>query len=204
VAVIALCLVVMVGQLARLPLMGTVGVAIPVGGLGYILPSFWLGGRVRARQAAIERALPEAIDLLTVCVEAGSGLDASIAKVTARWKGPLSEELERVLVELRMGKPRREALRGLAERTGVLDVQTFTSAIIQADQLGIGLVKVLRIQAEQMRQRRRLRAEEAAQKAPVKMLFPLVFLIFPALYIVILGPAFINLVAMFTSSGGRP
>jgi len=103
-----------------------------------------------------------------------------------------------------MGKPRREALRGLAERTGVLDVQTFTSAIIQADQLGIGLVKVLRIQAEQMRQRRRLRAEEAAQKAPVKMLFPLVFLIFPALYIVILGPAFINLVAMFTSSGGRP
>ena len=155
------------------------------------------GRHVRERQETIQRTLPDAIDLLTVCVEAGSGFEAAVTRVVQKWRGPLADEFERLLADMRMGRGRREALRDMGERTGVLDVQAFVAALIQADQLGVGLVQVLRVQAEQMRLRRRLRAEEQAQKAPIKMLFPLIFLIFPALYIVILGPAALNLNKFF-------
>lgn len=171
----------------------TYALALPLVALGYMLPSLWLGDRIRRRQVAIQRALPDALDLLTVCVEAGLGFDASLARVIQKWHNPLSEELERLLADLRMGRVRREALKDMAERTDVADVHAFVGSLIQADLLGVGLVKVMRVQSDQMRQRRRLRAEEQAQKAPVKMLFPLIFLIFPAVYIVILGPAAISL-----------
>lgn len=175
----------------------TYALALPLAALGYMLPSLWLGDRIRSRQAAIQRALPDALDLLTVCVEAGLGFDASLARVIQKWHNPLSEELERLLADLRMGRVRREALKEMAERTDVADVHAFVGSLIQADLLGVGLVKVMRVQSDQMRQRRRLRAEEQAQKAPVKMLFPLVFMIFPALYIVLLGPAVLTLLKTF-------
>jgi tight adherence protein C len=177
-----------------------IAIGLSLAALGYMLPALSLSSRIKKRQLAIQRALPDAIDLLTVCVEAGAAFDMAMARVVDKWHGPLSDEFERLLADLRLGRPRREALKDLADRTGVGDVATFVNALIQADQMGVGLVKVLRVQSDQMRQRRRLRAEEQAQKAPVKMLFPLIFLIFPAVYIVILGPAALRL--METFAGG--
>jgi tight adherence protein C len=185
------------GGLTHLPSLTSFAIGMPLVALGYMLPSMWLGSAVRKRQTAVQKQLPDAIDLLTVCVEAGLGFDAALARVITKWKGPLSDEFERLLADLRMGRVRREALKDLADRTGVMDVQSFVSALIQADLLGVGLVKVLRVQSDQMRQRRRMRAEEQAQKAPIKMLLPLVFMIFPAVYIVILGPAAISLASAF-------
>jgi len=126
---------------------------------------------------------------LTVCVEAGLGFDAAMQKVTEKWKDDLALAFGRVLQEIRLGKMRREALRDMADRMDVPDVTSFVAAIIQADQLGVSIAKVLRIQSDQMRVRRRQRAEEKAHQAPIKMLFPMVFLIFPSLYLVLLGPA---------------
>jgi len=157
--------------------------------LGYYLPNVWLGSKINARKNEITRALPDALDLLTISVEAGLGFDAALHKVTEKWDNALTREFHRALSEMRMGRTRRDALRDLVHRTDVPDVNTFVAALIQADQLGSGISRVLHIQAEQMRLRRRQRAEEAAQKAPVKMIFPTVLLIFPALYVVILGPA---------------
>ena len=185
------------GGLLHVPPTTSFALGVPLAAFGFMLPSIWLGSHVRKRQEAIQKSLPDAIDLLTVCVEAGSGFDQSLARVIQKWKGPLAEEFERLLADLRMGRVRREALKDMADRTGVVDVQSFVSALIQADLLGVGLVKVLRVQADQMRQRRRLRAEEQAQKAPIKMIFPLVFLIFPAVYIVILGPAALQIIKAF-------
>ena len=185
------------GGLMGLPPATSIAVAAPLAVLGFMLPSMWLGSQVKKRQKAIQKALPDAIDLLTVCVEAGSGFDASLARVVQKRHDPLAEELERLLADLRMGRVRRDALKDLADRTGVIDVQSFVSALIQADLLGVGLVKVLRVQSDQMRQQRRLRAEEQALKAPIKMLFPMILLIFPAVYIVILGPAALQLMKGF-------
>jgi tight adherence protein C len=130
-------------------------------------------------------------------VEAGLAFDLALQRVTMKWDDELSREFKRVLSDVRLGRTRREALRDLAQRTGVEDVQTFTSAVIQADQLGVSMSKILRIQADQMRVRRRQRAEALAQQAPIKMLFPMVFLIFPALFVVILGPAVPRLLNSF-------
>jgi tight adherence protein C len=185
------------GGLLGLPPLTSFAIAAPLAVLGFMLPSMWLGKKVKQRQKAIQRALPDAIDLLTVCVEAGSGFDASLARVVQKRTDPLAEELERLLADLRMGRVRRDALKDLADRTGVSDVQSFVSALIQADLLGVGLVKVLRVQSDQMRQQRRLRAEEAALKAPIKMLFPMILMIFPAVYIIILGPAAVSLAKGF-------
>ncbi len=185
------------GSLMHLPPVTSFALALPLMILGFMLPSMWLGSQVKQRQKAIQKALPDAIDLLTVCVEAGSGFDASLARVVQKRHDPLAEELERLLADLRMGRVRRDALKDLADRTGVIDVQSFVSALIQADLLGVGLVKVLRVQSDQMRQQRRLRAEGEALKAPIKMLFPMIFLIFPAVYIVILGPAAMQLMKAF-------
>ena len=162
----------------------TMGVAI-----GYLLPGIWLGQQIKKRKHNIVKSLPDALDLLTIAVEAGLAFDSGIQRVADKWDNELSREFRRVLGDMRLGRTRRDSLKDLATRTGVEDVQTFTAAIIQADQLGVSMAKILRIQSDQMRIRRRQRAEEAAQKATVKMLFPMVFLIFPALFVVILGPA---------------
>jgi len=157
--------------------------------IGFIYPHVWLGGKIRRRQGAIIKALPDALDLLTICVEAGLGFDAAMSRVSEKWEDPLSMELGRVIREIQLGKARKDALRDMTNRMDVSDVTSFVAAIIQTEQLGVSIAKVLRIQSEQMRQKRRQRAEEKAHQAPIKMLFPMVFLIFPSIYIVLLGPA---------------
>jgi len=157
--------------------------------LGYLLPALWLRSKIQRRQDEVVKALPDALDLLTICVEAGLGFDAAISKVAEKWENELSRAFGRVIQEIRLGKLRREALREMDHNLEVTDITSFVAAVIQADQLGVSMAKVMRIQSEQMRIRRRQRAEEKAHQAPVKMLFPLVFLIFPAIYIVLLGPA---------------
>ncbi|HUP27875.1 MAG TPA: type II secretion system F family protein [Chloroflexia bacterium] len=157
--------------------------------IGYLLPVFWLRGRVKKRQKIILKTLPDAIDLMTISVEAGLAFDGAMQRVAEKWDNDLSKEFAKAIAEMRVGKTKRDALRELVARTGVADLSTFVASIIQADQLGVSIAKVLRIQSEQMRIRRRQRAEEQAHKAPILMMIPLVFLVFPATYIVILGPA---------------
>jgi tight adherence protein C len=170
-------------------------VMVGIGGMfGFTLPEFWLGGRVRKRQHAILLMIPDALDLLTISVRAGLGFDAALGKVVEKLPGPLSEEFRRALAEVRVGKQRREALRDIVARTEVGPLTNFIGAIIQAEQLGVSISKVLQVQSEQLRIERRQRAEEQAAKAPIKMLFPLVGCIFPSLFIVILGPALILIV----------
>lgn len=163
-------------------------------GIGYILPEFWLSGRVKKRRKAILLQIPDALDLLTISVRAGLGFDAALGKVVEKMKGPLIDEFRRALAEVRVGKVRREALRDIVPRTEVQPLTNFIGAIIQAEQLGVSISKVLQVQSEQLRIERRQRAEEQAAKAPIKMLFPLVGCIFPALFIVILGPAIILII----------
>lgn len=170
------------------------------GALGFFLPVFWLGRKIKRRQHEIQKALPDAMDLLTISVESGLGFDAAMGKVTEKWDNELSRAFARVLAEIRVGKLRREALRDMAARIEVPDFTNFIAAIIQADQLGVSIAKVLRIQSEQMRIKRRQRAEEKANQAPVKMLIPLTFLIFPSIFIVLLGPT----VLIFMSGGFTP
>ena len=158
-------------------------------GIGYYFPTLWLRSKIAQRKKEIQLALPDALDLLTICVEAGLGFDAALNKITEKWDNALALEFGRALAEMRMGKTRREALRDLADRTDVSDVASFIAAIVQADQLGVSIGNVLVTQAEQMRIKRRQRAEELAHQAPIKMIFPMVLLILPALFIVILGPA---------------
>ena len=178
---------------------GLVSVPVPVGlamilvGVlfGYTVPEFWLGGRVRARQKLILLQIPDALDLLTISVRAGLGFDGALGKVVEKLKGPLTDEFRRALAEIRVGKARRDALRDIVPRTEVQALSNFIGAVIQAEQLGVSISKVLQVQSEQLRIERRQRAEEMAAKAPIKMLLPLVGCIFPSLFIVILGPAII-------------
>ncbi len=161
-----------------------------IGGfVGFYLPLFWLNRTIAQRKDRIQRQLPDAMDLLTISVESGLGFDAAMGKVAEKWDNDLSRAFARALSEIRVGKLRREALRDMAQRIQVPDFTNFIAAIIQADQLGVSIAKVLRIQAEQMRIKRRQRAEELANQAPIKMLIPLTFLIFPSIFIVLLGPA---------------
>ena len=176
-------------SLTKQPVVRLVGLTALMALTGFYMPVLWLNSKIRRRQDEIVKALPDALDLLTVCVEAGLGFDAAMAKVNEKWDNELSLAFGRVLQEIRLGRLRREALRDMANRMEVPDVTTFVAAIIQAEQLGVSIAKVLRIQSDQMRVRRRQRAEENAQKAPVKILFPMVLLIFPSLFIVLLGPA---------------
>ena len=172
------------------------GVLLGIAGIvvGYIAPEFWLGRRVRARQHAILLQIPDALDLLTISVRAGLGFDAALGKVVEKMVGPLTDEFRRALAEVRMGKARRDALRDIVPRTDVGPLTNFIGAIIQAEQLGVSISKVLQVQSEQLRIERRQRAEEMANKAPIKMLLPLVGCIFPSLFIVILGPAIILII----------
>ncbi len=168
--------------------------AIGLGGLaGFFLPDLLLYNTGVKRQAQIQKDLPDVMDMLTICVEAGLGFDAAMARVTRNTEGPVSAEFLRALQEIQIGKSRSEALRSLADRTTVAELRAFVSALVQAGELGIPVADVLREQAKEMRLRRRQRAEEKAQQVPVKILFPLVGCLFPALFIVVIGPGAISI-----------
>ena len=169
-----------------------------VGAIGFIAPDFVVNKKVRARQERLSQDLPDALDLLAVSVEAGLGFDAAVAKITEQVEGPLGEEFALTLNEMRIGESRQVALKKLAERTNIPEIAAFARAIVQADQFGISLGRILRVQAVDTRNRRQIAAEEKAMKAPVKMLFPTVIFIFPSMFIVILGPAFLNISKVLT------
>jgi len=161
--------------------------------VGWYMPEWILRSKAGQRQHLMQRALPDALDLLSITVEAGLGFDAAVARVARQSGGPLGEELHRVLQEMQIGKSRSDALRDLADRTSIPELKSFVLAMVQADIFGISVAKVLQVQAREMRLKRRQRAEEQAQKVPVKIVFPLILCIFPSLFIVLLGPAVITI-----------
>lgn len=167
--------------------------------MGFVLPGFILGKILTARQKKILNTLPDVIDLITVIVEAGLGFDGALIKVVEKKPGPLAFEFNRVLQEIKVGRNKRDALREMAKRLDIQDFTTFIGAIIQADQFGVGIAQVLRIQSEQIRLKRKQRAQERAMKVPVKMLIPMVVFIFPTLFVVLLGPVVIKLIEQFSS-----
>jgi len=169
-----------------------------MGGIGFLMPQMWLRSAVRSRQRLILRALPDAMDLVTTCVEAGLGLDAALGRVAEQMKGPLASELGQTLSEISMGRLRREALADLGTRTDVQELISFVNSVIQAEQLGVSVAQVLKVQSDQMRTRRRQKAEQQAHEAAIKMIFPLVLFIFPAFMVVILGPAVIQISEQIT------
>lgn len=160
---------------------------------GFYLPHLMLTSRITRRQKEIRKAMPDALDLLTICVEAGLGFDAAMSKVSEKWENELSLAFARAIREVQLGKLRRDALKDMADRLGIPEMTSFVAAIIQSEQLGVSLAKVLRIQSDQMRVKRRQRAEEEAHKAPIKMIIPLALLVFPSIMIIILTPAAIQI-----------
>lgn len=166
---------------------------IPAAAMGFFLPELWLQGRISKRQHDVRKAMPDALDLLTICVEAGLGFDAAMSKVYEKWDNVVAISFGRVIREIQLGKLRRDALKDMAERLGVPEMTSFIAAVIQSEQLGVSLARVLRIQADQMRIKRRQLAEEAAHKAPIKMLIPMAILIFPSICIVLMTPAILML-----------
>jgi tight adherence protein C len=172
--------------------------ALLFAGLGALAPSMFIQSRIKSRQAAVSAELPDALDLLAVSVEAGLGFDGAVQKLTEHMDGPLIEEFELALGQIRIGEGRVEALKKMAARSASQEMASFVRAIVQADQLGISLGRILKVQAGDTRLKRQLLAEEKAAKAPIKMLFPTVIFIFPAMFLVILGPAFLNLAKIFT------
>jgi tight adherence protein C len=192
-AVLALLISVLLGQG-----LAFIGIAMLGGALfGYVIPAFFLGNLIRDRRKRIRKALPASLDMLAISVEAGLSLDGALAQVAQKWQNPLSEELRRVLVDFQMGRQRSDALLELGRRCNVQEVSRFVNAVVQADNFGVPLSRVLHDQADEARTRRRQRAEELARTAPVKMIFPMVLLIFPALFIVILGPAVPRVLEIF-------
>jgi tight adherence protein C len=173
---------------------GHVVLAVIAGLGGYAFPELWLRQEVGRRQKEIRLALPNALDLLTISVEAGLGFDAALVRVTEKYKNALAEEFTQVLNEVRLGRPRLEALDDMGRRVGVEELHSFIQALIQSEQLGVGIAKVLRIQSEEMRRKRRQRAEEQAAQASLKMLFPMLLFIFPTIFIVLMGPAVLILI----------
>jgi tight adherence protein C len=174
------------------------------GAVGWIAPAFYVGRRVKARQLEIQRALPDALDMLVVCVEAGLGLNQALVRVAEevdRVSPVLSEQLVMVNLEIRAGTGREEALRRLADRTGVQEVSSLVSMLIQTDRFGTSVAHTLRVQSASLRTKRRQRAEEAAAKTAIKLVFPLVIFIFPALFVIILGPAVITIFETFAGLG---
>ena len=168
-------------------------VAVLAGLMGFAMPQMLLTSKIQRRQNEIRKAMPDALDLLAICVEAGLGFEAALQKVCEKWENELSLAFARVLREIQLGKLRKEALRDMADRIGLTELTSFTAAVIQSEQLGVSLAKILRIQSDQMRIRRRQIAEEKAHKAPVKMLIPMALLIFPTIMIVLLTPAVLRL-----------
>lgn len=164
---------------------------------GYVLPNLLLKNAGDKRETLMRNALPDAIDLLTISVEAGLGFDAAVARVAKNTTGPLAQEFARLLQEMQLGMGRQEAMRAMGERTSLTDLKSFCLAMVQADSLGIPIARVLRIQSHEMRTKRRQRAEEAAQKVPVKILFPVIFFILPTIFIVVIGPVFLGMGDLF-------
>jgi tight adherence protein C len=160
--------------------------------IGFFFPQLWLNSIIEKRQKSVRKAMPDALDLLTICVEAGLGFDSAMSKVAEKWETELSLAFGRVIREIQLGKPRREALRNMSERIDLPEMTSFVAAVIQSEQLGVSMSKVLRIQSDQMRMKRRQRAEEEAHKAPIKMLIPMVAFIFPSIFIVLMTPAAIR------------
>lgn len=169
--------------------------------IGFFFPQLWLQSKVNSRQDEIRKAMPDALDLLTICVEAGLGFDAAMAKVSEKWDNELSLAFARTIREVQLGKLRREALKDMADRIGIPEMTSFIAAVIQSEQLGVSMSKVLRIQSEQMRVKRRQLAEEKAHQAPVKMIIPMAFLTFPSIFIVLLTPAAIRMWKSFSGAG---
>lgn len=167
--------------------------------VGFFLPDVLIYNMGAKRQADLVKWLPDVLDTLTICVEAGQGFDAALAQVSRNGRGPMAGETARVLAEMRIGKSRTEALRAMAERTTVPELKGFASSVVQATELGVPMADVLREQAREMRLRRRQRAEEQAQKVPIKVLFPTLFCLFPALFVVVMGPAAINAMKSFSN-----
>jgi tight adherence protein C len=177
-------------------------IGLPAAILGFYLPDLVLQSRIDRRQKDIRRTMPDGLDLLTICVEAGLGFDAAMSKLYDKWDNELGRAFGRVVREIQLGKLRREALRDMADRLGVSEMTSFVAAVIQSEQLGVSMAHVLRIQADQMRIRRRQQAEEEAHKAPIKMLLPMAIFIFPALCIVLMTPAFLILIEQGTGPLG--
>ena len=167
--------------------------------MGFFLPDVWLNRRIEERSSAMLRALPDTLDLLVISVEAGLGFDSALARVVTTVPGPLSEEFFRMLQETRVGVSRRDAMRHLMDRTDLEELRSFLLAMLQAEAFGVAIARVLRVQADEIRVKRRQRAQEKAFAAPVKIVFPLVFCIFPALFVVLLGPAAISISQAFAS-----
>ena len=162
-------------------------------GIGFFFPQLWLNEQIKKRQLEIRKAMPDALDLLTICVEAGLGFDAAMSNVAEKWENQLSLAFARAIREIQLGKLRREALKSMADRIDLAEMSSFVAAIIQSETLGVSMAKVLRIQAEQMRMRRRQYAEELAHQAPVKMLIPMITFIFPSIFIVLMTPAILRI-----------
>lgn len=182
-----------------LVLLGAVGFA----GFGYTLPNLLLFNSGQKREQGMQRTLPDALDMLTISVEAGLGFEAAVARVARNTKGPLAMEFARLLQEMQLGIGRTEAIRAMGERSSLRDLKSFCLAMVQADSLGIPIGKVLRVQSREMRVKRRQRAEEKAQQVPVKILIPLVLFILPSLFLVVGGPAAIRMIEMFGATGGQ-
>jgi tight adherence protein C len=187
-AVVLFAVGLLIGLLFGNPTFIAVGAA--VGGiLGFFGPLYWLRTKVEQRRSEIQKSLPDAMDLLTIAVEAGLGFDAAMQRVTDKFRNALSEEFATVLQETRLGRPRLEALDDMGRRTGVEDLHNFVQAVIQSEQMGVGVARILRLQSDEMRRKRRQRAQEKAAQASLKMMLPMVGCIFPTLWIILLGPA---------------
>jgi tight adherence protein C len=184
---------------SRWPLTQIILVVGIFGALGFFFPQLWLQSVINRRQHNVRKAMPDALDLLTICVEAGLGFDAAMSKVSEKWENELSLAFLRAIREIQLGKPRREALRDMADRIDIPEMTSFIAAVIQSEMLGVSLAKVLRIQSDQMRVKRRQRAEEEAHKAPVKMIIPMALLTFPSIMIVLLAPAAIQISQSLTT-----
>lgn len=199
---LAVCLpglVVIFLMMIKAPTNKIVGLSMIAFVLGLIIPILLVNQKIAARELSMQKDLPDVLDLLTVSVEAGLAFDGALAKLAEKMKGALVEEFKRVLQEIRMGVTRRDALVSLGKRCNVSDLSLFTTSLIQADQLGVSIGNVLRVQSVSMREKRKQRAEEKAMKAPIKMMLPLVLFIFPTIFIVLLGPAMIQIVTTFSN-----
>jgi tight adherence protein C len=183
--------------LFQLPIVTGTALTVVIALIGYTTPNMVLYQTIYNRSQIMQRQLPDSIDMLTISVEAGLGFDAALTQVARNTTGPLAQEFFRVLQEMQIGMGRAEAMRALADRTNIQDIKIFVSAMVQAEQFGIPIAQVLRIQSKEMRVKRSQRAEEQAQKLPVKIIFPVILCILPALFVVVIGPAAVNIMKTF-------